>query len=139
MTSACETDEIIRDFFFSAYTSPLCLAIIRGNDAERAQKVFAQYRPQWTSEQFSEAEILVSGVEYATLMPAGTPVSLQTRIEGALHNILGIYGVPEDVRNTKIQKVFAMDYQNLCVRVLADFKKYVADTNEHTFKTLLKR
>ena len=139
MASACETDAVIRDFFLAAYTSPMCLAIIRENDANRAKKVFADYRPQWNDEEFAEAELLVSGIEYATLMTAGSPVSLETRLAGALHNILGIYGVPEDVRNTKVQKVFAMDYKNLCKRVLADFKKYVADTNENTFQSLLKR
>lgn len=139
MASACETDAVIRDFFLAAYTSPMCLAIIRENDANRAKKVFADYRPQWNDEEFAEAELLVSGIEYATLMTAGSPVSLETRLSGALHNILGIYGVPEDVRNTKVQKVFAMDYKNLCKRVLADFKKYVADTNESTFQSLLKR
>ena len=139
MASACETDAVIRDFFLAAYTSPMCLAIIRENDANRAKKVFADYRPQWNDEEFAEAELLVSGIEYATLMTAGSQVSLETRLAGALHNILGIYGVPEDVRNTKVQKVFAMDYKNLCKRVLADFKKYVADTNEHTFRNLLKR
>ena len=32
------------------------------------------------------------------------------RISGAINNILGIYGVPADVRETKIKKVFAKDY-----------------------------
>ena len=139
MASACETDPIIRDFFLAAYTSPMSLAVIRKNDTERAKQVFAAYRPDWTAEQFAEAEILVSGIEYATLMPAGTPVSLQTRLSGALHNILGIYGVPEAVRNAKVEKVFAMDYRNLCKRVLADFKTFVAETNEQAFQDLLKR
>ena len=138
MASACETDAIIRDLFLAAYTSPMSLAVIRKNDTERAKQVFAAYRPDWTAEQFAEAEILVSGIEYATLMPAGTPVSLQTRLAGALHNILGIYGVPEAVRNAKVEKVFAMEYRNLCKRVLADFKKFVAETNEQAFQDLLK-
>lgn len=139
MASTCETDPIIQDFFLAAYTSPMCLAIIRENDANRAKKVFADYRPQWNDEEFAEAELLVSGIEYATLMTAGSAVSLQTRLAGALHNILGIYGVPEAVRNAKVEKVFAMDYRNLCKRVLADFKKFVAETNEQAFQDLLKR
>ena len=55
-----------------------------------------------------EAEILCSGIEYATLMTANDPVTLETRISGALNNILGIYGIPEETRKQKIQKVFAM-------------------------------
>ena len=139
MASACEDDEIIKDFFLAAYTSPMCLAIIRENDTNRAKEVFKDYRSHWTDEEFAAAAVLVSGIEYAILMTTGqTPVPLETRIAGAMHNILGIYGVPEKIRTTKISKVFAMDYMNLCKRVLANFKQYVADANEQTFQDLIK-
>ena len=139
MASACESDETIKDFFLSAYSSPLSLDIIRKNDAKRAKEVFGSYRPDWTDEQFAEAEILVSGIEYATLMTAGDPVPLETRIAGALNNILGIYGVPEETRQIKLQKVFAMDYINLGKRVLDEFKQYVTDANDEAFQALIKR
>lgn len=137
MARACEDDEIIKDFILSSYASPLCLAAIRKNDAERAKKVFKNYRPDWTHEQFVEAEILTSGIEFATLMVAGDPVSFETRIIGALHNILGIYGVPADVRELKIQKVFAMDYRKIGKQSITDFKKHVEQTNEQAFKDML--
>ena len=136
MASACESDETIKDFFLSAYSSPLSLDIIRKNDAKRAKEVFGSYRPDWTDEQFAEAEILVSGIEYATLMTAGDPVPLETRIAGALNNILGIYGVPEETRQIKLQKVFAMDYITLGKRVLDEFKQYVTDANDEAFQAL---
>ena len=139
MASACESDETIKDFFLSAYSSPLSLDIIRKNDAKRAKEVFGSYRPDWTDEQFAEAEILVSGIEYATLMTAGDPVPLETRIAGALNNILGIYGVPEETRQIKLQKVFAMDYITLGKRVLDEFKQYVTDANDDAFQALIKR
>ena len=139
MASACESDETIKDFFLSAYSSPLSLDIIRKNDAKRAKEVFGSYRPDWTDEQFAEAEILVSGIEYATLMTAGDPVPLETRIAGALNNILGIYGVPEETRQIKLQKVFAIDYITLGKRVLDEFKQYVTDANDEAFQALIKR
>ena len=139
MASACESDETIKDFFLSAYSSPLSLDIIRKNDAKRAKEVFGSYRPDWTDEQFAEAEILVSGIEYATLMTAGDPVPLKTRIAGALNNILGIYGVPEETRQIKLQKVFALDYITLGKRVLDEFKQYVTDANDDAFQALIKR
>ena len=139
MASACDTDEIIKDFFLSTYSSTMCLDIIRRNDTERAKKIFGEYRPDWTHEQFAEAEILVSGLEFATLMTAGEPVALETRIAGALKAILSIYGIPEDIQKMKIQKVFAMDYQNMCKRVLASFKEYVKDTNDQSFQAILNR
>jgi len=139
IVSACESDPVIRDFFLSAYSSPMCLEIIRRNDTDRSKKVFAAYRPDWTEEQFAEAEILCSGIEYATLMTAGDPVSLETRISGALNNILGIFGIPEEIRQAKIKKVFALDYQNLGKRVLLEFREYVEQANEQALLELLKR
>ena len=139
MASACEHDETIKDFFLSAYSSPMCLDIIRKNDAKRAKEVFAVYRPDWTDEQFAEAEILVSGIEHATLMVAGDPVPLETRITGALNCILTIYGVPEETRKMKLQKVFTLDCMSLGKRILEEFREYVANANDEAFYALIKR
>ena len=139
MESACESDDTIKDFFLSAYSSPLCLDIIRKNDAKRAKEVFGAYRPDWTDEQFAEAEILVSGIEHATLMVAGDPVTLETRITGALNCILTIYGVPEETRKMKLQKVFTLDCMSLGKRILEEFREYVANANDEAFYALIKR
>jgi len=138
MACACENNEILKDFFISTYTNPLCLGIIRRNDTERAKKIFSEYRPEWSEEQFAEAEILVSGIEYATLMTAGIPVPLEARIAGALRNIMSVYGVPEETQKIKLEKVFLLDYKKLSDEIVGKFKKYVNDENEKAFKELLK-
>lgn len=139
MAGACEDDPVIRDFFISSYTSPICLEIIRQNDAKRAKKVFRDYRPDWTDTQFLEAELLVSGIEYATLMTTATYIPFETRISGALNNILGIYGIPEETRNAKLKKVFAMDYRNIGKQAIAEFKEFVSSANQQALHQLLKR
>ena len=139
LAGACEEDAVIKDFLISSYTSPLCLDVIRKNDVKRAKEVFGSYRPEWTDEQFEEAEVLVSGIEYATLMTTGRPIPIETRITGAIHNILGIYGVPEEIRSTKLKKVFAMDYRNIGKRVMGDFKKFVVKSNDKALQALLKK
>jgi hypothetical protein len=85
-----------------------------------------------------EAELLVSGIEYGTLMTTGKPVSLETRISGAIQNILGIYGVPPEVREIKLNKVFAMDYRSIGKKALVDFKKFVVKSNDKALHALLK-
>jgi len=137
MAAMCEDDEVAKDFYISAYTRPLTLEIIRKNDAERAQMVFAQYCPDWEHHHFTEAEILVSGIEYTTLMTAGEPVPLDIRIAGALNSILMTYNVPEEIRRMKIGKILAMDYRELGKRVLNEFRHYVEETNEQAFEDLL--
>lgn len=136
MASAAEEDEIARDFFVSAYTSPISLEIIRKNDAARAKEVFAEYCTDWSDEQFTEAEALVSGIEYATLMTTPTSAPLDRRISGALDAIMKIFNVPEDLRKIKIQKVLGLDYRNLGRRIFKEFKQYINDVNEQAFEEL---
>lgn len=137
MAAMCENDEVAKDFYISAYTHPMTLEIIRKNDAERAQMVFAEYCSDWEHHHFTQAEILVSGIEYTTLMTAGEPVALDIRIAGALNSILMTYNVPEEIRRIKIGKILAMDYRELGRRVLNEFRDYVEEANEQAFEDLL--
>lgn len=139
MAGACEDDPVIKDFLLSAYSSPLCLSVIRRNDAQRAKEVFKDYCSDWSDEQFAMAEVLVSGIEFATLMTAGDSIPLETRIFSAIETILGIYGVPEDVCSTKLEKVYAMDYRNIGKKAFMDFRKFVEQSNDRAFRDLLKR
>lgn len=129
MAAACEESEVAKDFFVSTYQSPKCLEIIHNNDTARAKEVFAQYCPDWTDEQFREAEILVAGIEHATLNAIDKTVPLETRISGALNAIMTIYNVPEEIRRIKIEKVLAMDYRSIGKRIFNEFKEYVEKEN----------
>lgn len=130
MASACEENEVAKDFFVSAYQSPVCLAIIHKNDSERAKEVFAEYCSGWTDEQFIEAEILVSGIEHSTLNTIEKNIPLETRISGALNAIMMIYGVPEEIRKENIEKVLAMDYLSIGKRIFKEFREYVEQKKE---------
>ncbi|MBQ8762783.1 MAG: TetR/AcrR family transcriptional regulator [Clostridia bacterium] len=129
MASACEESEVAKDFFVSTYQSPKCLEIIHNNDTARAKEVFAEYCSDWTDEQFREAEILVAGIEHATLNAIDKTVPLETRISGALNAIMTIYNVPEEIRRIKIDKVLAMDYRTIGKRIFNEFKEYVEKEN----------
>ncbi len=137
MASACESNPVAKDFFISSYQSPVTLKIIRENDTERSKEVYKAYCEGWSEEQFAAAEILVSGIEYATLMSLDEHIPLETRIAGALDKILIIYGVPENLRKTKIQKALSYDYKNIGERIFKEFKEYVDKTNEETFEQML--
>lgn len=137
ITASSEESEIAREMFIAAYASPMCLSVIRKNDTQRAKEIYAEYCPGWTDQQHIEAEILVSGIEYATLMTAGDPLPLEVRITGALNNIMQIYNVPEEIRKQKIQKILAMDYRAIARNNLEDFRKFVDETTEHGLDALL--
>lgn len=129
MAAACEDDEVAKDFFISSYQNPKCLEIIHNNDTARAKEVFAEFCPGWTDEQFREAEILVAGIEHATLNAIDKTVSLETRISGALNAIMSIYNVPEEIRKIKIEKVLSLDYRSIGKRIFKEFKEFVEQMN----------
>ena len=139
MSAMCESSEIAKDLFISAYSSPMCLELIRKNDTQRAMHIYKEFCPDWTEQQYIEAEILVSGIEYATLMTTDYSVPIEQRITGALESIMCIFNVPEHIRKQKIENVLAMDFRCLGRTVLANFKHFVEQTNEAFFEDLLRR
>ncbi len=132
MASVCENNSTAREFFISSYQSPMTLKIIRENDTKRAKNVYKDYCKGWSDEQFAEAGILVSGIEYATLMSLDENVSLETRIAGALDKILYVYNVPEEIRKVKIEKALGYDYKNIGERIFKEFVEYVNRLNDET-------
>lgn len=137
MAAACEESEIARDFYISAYTHPLTLEIIRKNDSRRAREIFGQYCQHWTDTQYLEAETLISGIEYSTMMTTESSSPLDIRISGALNALLAIYGVPEEVRRNKINKTLSMDYREMGKQILREFIDYVSKTTEQAYEDFI--
>ena len=137
MAAISEENPQMQDFYVSAYSHPITLENIRANDVEKMKQVFGQFCPDWTEEQFVEAEAIVSGIEYATLMTTKHSASLPIRVEGALDVIMKVFNVPEELRRMKVQKVLAMDYRAIAHRVLKDFYSYVSVANEKAISDLL--
>ena len=140
MTAMCEENEIARDFYLSAYKHTMTLNTIRLNDRKKNQKLFAAYCQDWDETQFSEAETLVSGIEYATLMNTPCSPALPIRIAGALKTIMKMYGVPDVQCDECIERVLQMDYRSIGHRVLKEFNNYVLNVSEEQLtEYLLKR
>ena len=139
IAAACEDDEVTKDFFSSAYSSSMILDLIRENDTEKTKAVFGSFRPEWTDEDWRATENIVSGIEYATIMTCEDDTPLAKQIEKALDSILMLYGVPEELRRQKIDKVLAMDYRGIGKRILNGFKEYIDKVNEENLKNAYKK
>ena len=139
IASACDQDEVAKDFFLASYRSELCIELIRKNDQERARDIFGEYCPDWTDAYFAEAETLVSGIEYATLLTTPSSAPLEIRVAGALRTILSIYNVPGEVRDQKIREALAMNYRELGMETLKKFRAYVDQSTEEAIYMLLSR
>lgn len=137
MAAISEESEQMRDFFLSAYSSPMTLESIRKNDTEKLRKVFGEYCGGWSEGQFEEAECIVSGIEYATLMTTEHSPALPERIGSALNGILLLFGIPEELRRQKLQKVLALDYRAVGRKLFEDFKKFTKEENNKAVEELL--
>ena len=134
IAAACEDDEVAKDFFASSYSSTMILNMIRENDTEKTKCVFAEYRPDWSDEEWRATENIVSGIEFATIMTCEKETPLDKQIEKALDSIMLLYGVPEELRKQKIEKVLAMNYRSIGQRILQGFKEYIDRVNEENLK-----
>jgi len=134
MAAICEESEVARDFYLSSYSSELTLSLIRENDTEKTKTVFGEFCPDWTDERWRATENIVSGIEYATIITREEDTPLPRQIERALNSIMLIYGVPEELRKVKIQKVLDMDYRTLGRRILREFREYIEKVNEENLK-----
>jgi len=126
--------EICKDFYVSAYTSPLTLNLIRENDTIKTKNVFKEYCQDWTDEQWIAIENIVSGIEFATIMTNESRTPLDIQIKKALKTILTIYNVPKEKINEKLEKVLNMDYRALGRRILIEFKEYINLINDNKLK-----
>ena len=139
IASLCEEYLAAREFYTAAYTSGMTLDLIRKNDAQKTRSVFSSFGPGWTDARWAATENIVSGIEYATIMTREEDTPLPMQIEGALDAIMLLYGVPEDLRRTKIGKVLSMDYRTLGRRILAEFKEYIEQVNEETLNRAIRK
>lgn len=137
MAAMCEENEQIKDFFLSAYSRPLSLAIIRNSDCQRAKVVFKDLCPDWTEEQFRAAETIVSGIEFSVLMTTENSAQLETRIRKALISIMTVYHVPEEIMQTKLEKVLSANYRKKAQKFMEAFLHYVKETTEQTMESMI--
>lgn len=134
IAAVCEENPVAKDFYFSAYTSPMTLELIRENDTEKTRSVFERYQPDWKESDWRAIENIVSGIEYATIATSEKDTPLPKQIECALDAIMRLYGVPAELRKQKIEKVLALDYRALGRRILGDFRAYIEKVNEDNLK-----
>jgi AcrR family transcriptional regulator len=134
MVAISEENEQMRDFYLSSYRFPKTLESIRENDLQKTKQIFGEYCKEWTEDQFVEAETIVSGIEYATLMTTTRSAPIDKRVEGALKAIMLFYCVPKEIQDKKIAKILAMDYKAIGRQIYDNFKNFAEETTENAIE-----
>ena len=139
IVAACQESDVAKDFFTVTFESEMCREYLRKDHVERGKRIFANYCPDWTDEQYVQAELLVMGIQWSAITANDNILPLEIRISGALNQILNIYNVDEAAKVFEIDRVLNMDCRTLGKRVLSEFIDYVAKTNQQTFEEMLHR
>jgi AcrR family transcriptional regulator len=137
MAAICEQNELVKDFYLTAYTSPMTLDIIRKSDVARSKIVYGKYCPDWPHDRFVEVETLVSGIEYAMLMTTPYSLGLNDRIRGALDAIMMLYQIPADIRQETLEKSMSVDYDSLGRQIFSGFIQYVDGMDDRTLEQFI--
>lgn len=136
VVTGCAENDIARDFFTAVFQSELCRNYLRKNHEERAKAIFAKECAGWTEEHFTEAELLVMGIQYTSVVATDANVSPERKFVRALDHILSIYNVDEAVRRTEIEKILSSEHVGKSV--FQKFIKYVEDTNMQILENMLR-
>ena len=135
MMAICEENEVAKDLYTSVYKHSVPLELMRKADTEKVRRIFAEYCPDWTEEDFALTENAVSGIEYASLMKENAEnTALDKRIVKTLNMVMKAYNVPEDIRKQKIKKILNIDYRKIGRQFIAGFTEYVENINEQALK-----
>lgn len=137
VASACAENRVARDFFVSTFQSELCRNYLLHNHVDRAKKIFAAECKGWDDSRFEQAEIMVMGLQYATVVSTDVQVSVSAKVEAALDQILSIYNVDAPTRKREIEKVMAIEKPSIGKLVLTGFMEYVDSTNQKAMEKLL--
>ena len=136
---ACENDELARDFFTAVFQSEMCRNYLRKNHEERAKVIFAKECADWTDTQFTQAELMVKGLQYSSVVGTDADIPFEEKISGTLDQILSIYKVDREIRQAEIQRAISTTYNGNGETVVQQFLEYVADTHIQSLESLLRR
>ncbi len=127
MANIADKNDILKEFYMAAYTHPLTFEYIQKNDTDRSKMIYKEYCAEWSSEQFAETEILVSGLEYA-MIAGPNDVPAISRVPGVLRAIMSLYNVPEEIKEETIRKVLAAEVVNEISKEIGQgFRQYIDD------------
>ena len=139
VASACESNEIARDFFISTYQSEICRDYLRDNHVERAKHIFKNECSNWSHDHFVQAEVLIMGIIYGIIASRNDGLPLKTKIEGALKLMLSLYNINEQTKENEINRVLSMDCTGIGKKVLSEFVRFVDKSNEEALDSLIHR
>ena len=121
----CENNPSIKDVYSKSYSMPRTMEYIRNAFYKKSEEVFKEHLPNWTEQDFFEAEITKSGIMFGYIMESANPYFTQEhKIKRCLTSILKLYEFEPDERKRIIERVVAEDIETYSKQFVA----YIQDS-----------
>lgn len=135
IVAVSDSDPIAENVYIEAYRSSLSLDIIRKYGVKRAKQIFSQFCTDFSDEEYTVFEGLVTGIIFSTIVK--NPIPLERRLASLLERVLIIYKVPDDIRAQVLHKVMDVDYRTMAAEEYDEFKRYVESYNEQSLREII--
>ena len=118
----CENDAKAYDLYYSAYNHPSTFSYIKDWAAKKNYHLLGNILPDMDEEGFRRLENITSGIELAAFTaPTNRYFSLDDKITLFVGSMFKIYGIDEAKSKEIIEKVLALEYENIAADMFAKF------------------
>ena len=127
----CENNRNAWDLYYSAYSLPQTYELIKAWAGEKNYNLLKERLPDWTEHDFREIEEVASGIELAALKSVcSRSFTLDKKISLFLNSLLMLYNVSEAERKKTIEKVLALNYEEIARNMFYKFVNKLDNTEK---------
>ena len=135
-----ELNENLRQIYLEAYTQEHLLDYIQRATAQELYRIFGQYQPELTEQDFYELELGSAGLMRGYMAnPCTAEFTLERKLNKFLTLALRGYKVPEDELQKVLSFVAGLDMRSIAQSVMEDLFRRLAMRYEFSLDGLLPR
>lgn len=133
-----EVNENLREIYLEAYTQKDLLTFIQGATAAEVYRIFGQYQPQLTAQDFCELEFGSAGMMRGYMAnPCTDTFLLEHKLQKFLSLALRGYRVPEEEVQAVLSFIAGLDMYKIAQRVMEELFFQLAMRYEFSTERLL--
>ena len=127
----CEVDERAYDLYYSAYSHPGTLALIKDWSAGKNYQIFKDRLPDWTEADFARVEHVASAIEFAAFTaPCDRYFTIKDKARLVLDSLLKLYEVEKEERVALVERILAVDFLAVGKEMFEKFVRKLDNTIE---------
>lgn len=121
-----ESSEHIREMYVTSYSLEKSSEVVYDTVTNKLEKVFKEYVPHLTSNDFYEREIATGGIVRGFMSVAcNRYFTMERKIKSLIETIFLIYEVPKKKINEVMEYVLQQDFEKITMDTLSSMEEYI--------------